>query len=392
MIRIFPNPVLPSVQGQKHQKSAVISGNNTYDRVFQAKLDKFEDLYREAKQNTLMELNQKDAQDDGGPVMMPGNDLVSKTSRGMLDTLNSHSRSEGFKFDPSLLNFAFDHLLKRYLDGSRSSISQHRAMKKYGSTQLLQSSVSNASQDSSSAVYEFDFSKYRLDNTAIKELQSSFDVHSIDIKRLVEHFLKEFPFMRIPLANIDVLEREKKINEYLYIYGEDKKRFNEKKYLEIQHQHQYSKSKFDLIDIELVRGILDKEEIVKIIGILLHIANWIIFRSMMVVPIDPTRRKQMFVLIMHHYHKIEEEVIQSVKKRLPGAEHKLWAQLVCPILIVAFKMVAEYFFLKKLPVFLKDTRAREETIRLLFSIIGEIFDPSGLNSSLLFWQTSVRSN
>lgn len=52
-------------------------------------------------------------------------------------------------------------------------------------------------------------------------------------------------------------------------------------------------------------------------------------------------------------------------------------------------MLCEYFYMKKFPLLFKDFKNLHETTRLLFSLINEIFDPSGLMSKLLFWQDLV---
>ena len=79
--------------------------------------------------------------------------------------------------------------------------------------------------------------------------------------------------MRIPIENIQKLIDEKKVGEYLDIYGEDKKRFSEKKYIEIQMAHQNSLRKFELLDIALLRNILSMEEMTRIQGLILHLSN-----------------------------------------------------------------------------------------------------------------------
>ena len=179
------------------------------------------------------------------------------------------------------------------------------------------------------------------------------------------------------------------VSEYLHIYGEDKKRFNEKKYIELQQAHSHATTKFELADIELLRSTLSSEEVIKIQGLLLHLTNWIVFRRMAMVPLDALKRKQMIVLIMNYFVKTENDVKQKIKKRLGIHDSKIWSRLVCPILIVSFKMITEYFYQKKCPNFFKDLRAKEEAFRLIFSLINEIFDPSDLNSKLLCWQESV---
>ena len=179
------------------------------------------------------------------------------------------------------------------------------------------------------------------------------------------------------------------VSEYLHIYGEDKKRFNEKTYIQIQESHSNSVTKFELGDIELSRMILSTTEVNRIQGLLLHLTNCVVFKRMSIIPVDTLKRKQMIVLIMNYFMKIETEVKSKMKKRNGSQDFKIWSRLICPILLVNFKMVCEYFYIKKCPVFFKDIKAKDEAFRLIFSLINEIFDPTGLNTSLIFWQDAV---
>lgn len=80
----------------------------------------------------------------------------------------------------------------------------------------------------------------------IRELQGSFEVSRDTIASMNNYFLREFPLMRVPISNLQELVEDKKVAEILHMYGEDKKRFNEKKYVEIQSVHKASKLKFDV--------------------------------------------------------------------------------------------------------------------------------------------------
>jgi hypothetical protein len=204
--------------------------------------------------------------------------------------------------------------------------------------------------------------------------------------------MSQFPFMRIPIVNIQKLAEEKKIAEYLVIYGEDKKRFSEKKYIEIQMNHSYSKNKFELLDIKLLRQILDSDQINKVQGLLLHLSNSMVFGKLALVQVEPLKNKQMLVLMMNYFTNLETEVRENVRKRghaASGPEMRLWSRLICPILLINLKMITEYFYLKKCPNFLKVEKTRNDTLRLIFSLIEEIFDPSALNSQVLFWHDVV---
>ena len=60
-------------------------------------------------------------------------------------------------------------------------------------------------------IFDFDVNNYRIEKQAAKELQASFEVSAEDIKRMNDYFLREFPFMRIPISNIKKLVDEKKV-------------------------------------------------------------------------------------------------------------------------------------------------------------------------------------
>lgn len=383
VINIYPNPhsvKTLAVVSHRHEK---VSKNAEVEKAFASKLAKFEELYEMAKANTGLEGGGKEAGDEPLPAQqdtpMPNtNPSQNQPGNGYLPTLKVES-----KFDPSLLDFNFDTLKQKYLEDGSLSSTQTKRLRRATSKGIY------SEKKDALSIYDFDFSQFRLDKPIIKELQASFDFNSADLRKVNDHFLREFPFMRIPIANIQKLIDEKKISEYLDTYGEDKKRFNEKKYIDIQMNHSYALAKFELLDIALMREILTSEEVTKIQGLLLHLSHWIIFGQMSLIPLDLIKRKQMLVMIMSYFSNIENEVKVRVKKRAGGQENRLWSKLVCPILIVNFKMMAEYFYLKKFPNFFKDTKAKSETMRLLFGLITEIFDPSGLNSKLLFWQDSV---
>jgi hypothetical protein len=253
-------------------------------------------------------------------------------------------------------------------------------------------SVRDTTAHSSSNIYAFDFSKYRLDKAVIRELQSAFDASPQDIQTVNAQFLKNFPFMRVPIVNINQLIADKKVSEYLDVYGDDKKRFSEKKYIEMQMNHANAKNKFELLDIKLLRSVISSTELNKIQGLLLHLTNCLIFDKLLLVKVDSMKRKQMVVLIMSYFSKLEQTVKDDVKKRghvASSSEIRLWSRLICPILIINLKMICEYFYCRKCPTFFKTQKTKEEALRLIFSLIGEIFDPSGLNGQVLFWQEKV---
>lgn len=285
------------------------------------------------------------------------------------------------RYDEKVLDYSFEAIKMKYL-------SQPAENKKKMSRSM---SVRDTKADSKQ-VYAFDFGRYRLDKKVIRELQSAFEVSSSDLQAANYHFLRDFPFMRIPITNIETLIAEKKVAEYLDVYGDDKKRFSEKKYVEMQMNHANAKNKFELLDIKLLRSVLNSPEVNKIQGLLLHFTNCMIFDKLQLIRLDNLKRKQTVVLIMNYFSSLENFTRESIKKRSGTAnmgELRLWSRLICPILIINFKMICEYFYNRKCPAFFKTDSVKNETLRLIFSLIRELFDPSGLNGQILFWQTSV---
>lgn len=133
-----------------------------------------------------------------------------KQARNILEQFLPSIKGD-LKIDLNLIDFSFDVIKLKYLSGANLNVSQNQSssvlsgLRKVTSTGLI-----NVSEGYS--VYDFDFNNYRLEKQVIKELQTSFEVHSDEIKKLNELFLREFPFMRIPIININKLAEEKKVS------------------------------------------------------------------------------------------------------------------------------------------------------------------------------------
>jgi hypothetical protein len=285
------------------------------------------------------------------------------------------------RYDEKVLDYTFEAIKAKYLNPPQEAIKK-----------IVRSKSVRDTNGGSRHVYAFDFSRYRLEKKVIRELQSAFEVTSQDIQAANNHFLKDFPFMRIPITNIDTLIAEKKVAEYLDVYGDDKKRFSEKKYIEMQMNHSNAKNKFELFDIKLLRTIIESPEVNKIHGLLLHFTNCMIFEKLQLIKMDNLKRKQMVVLIMNYFSSLEHLTRDNVKKRNITAnvsELRLWSRLICPVMIINFKMICEYFYSRKCPALFKNDGVKQETIRLIFALITEVFDPSGLNGQVLFWHHTV---
>jgi len=61
----------------------------------------------------------------------------------------------------------------------------------------------------------------------------------------------------------------------------------------------------------------------------------IVFGLVNPLPVDKLSRKQMVVLILQLWNDIQQKFVK-VKK--------LWLRLMCPILVINFRMTVEYFF------------------------------------------------
>lgn len=216
------------------------------------------------------------------------------------DNQNNESQEDGF-----VLNFDLQSIKEKYLNKLPPKKKTLRGARIINKQRVIQGGVNHQLNGSENNVYRFDFEKFSMTERALIDLQKPLDFKPNEIQQANLRFLKDFPFMHIPIINIREIIKEKKVQDALMVYKDDKKRYVEKDYIAIQMQHYKSSSKFHLVDIQNLINLISSPDVLKMTGIMIHLVYWTIFGHITPAQIDGIQRKQMLVLLLTFYRKQE---------------------------------------------------------------------------------------
>lgn len=110
-IKIYPNPMVAETEKEEENKVKQVKASEL-DRVFKVRLDKFEEMYQQAKKMTAYEAGKRENGEDmqGGGA---GQEALTTQSKTLLSILQTKGE---LKFDPSLLDFSFENLKRSYFE------------------------------------------------------------------------------------------------------------------------------------------------------------------------------------------------------------------------------------------------------------------------------------
>lgn len=161
-------------------------------------------------------------------------------------------------------------------------------------------------------IYQFEINKYEISQNIKECLQKPLTIMPKEIEHQNSLFLKSFPFVHIPIVKLEQMIQKKKIPEVQAYYRDEKKKYSDKEYINIQRQHAKSNSKFNLEDISGLISLIEGPEILKMTGILLHLTYWTMFGQICPAEIDPSQRKQMIVLLVNFFQQIKKTYSVSI--------------------------------------------------------------------------------
>jgi hypothetical protein len=116
------------------------------------------------------------------------------------------------------------------------------------------------------------------------------------------------------------------------------------------------------------------------VGLLCHLAYWVVFGKVNPIEIDNVAKKQMYMMI----NEIMEYFALRQAKKL-----KQWITLCQPMLILSFKMLAEFIFKDAYQYFFGEVAFSPQSpgsiaLAKIFFLIENIFDPNNLFSRMVF--------
>jgi hypothetical protein len=95
------------------------------------------------------------------------------------------------------------------------------------------------------------------------------------------------------------------------------------------------------------------------------------------LPVDKLSRKQMIVLILQLWNDIEQKSSKGTK---------IWLRLLCPVLIINFRMTVEYFFRNHFVLFFGDEKYSAQAFQRINLLITDIFDASEVAHHIVYWE------
>ena len=141
---------------------------------------------------------------------------------------------------------------------------------------------------------------------------------------------------------------------------------------------------YDVKDISDIQDMLQSEFMVKLLGILIHFAYWLVFGTNSTVQIDGIQKKQMFVAIYELSEKLQHSLTD-----------KLWYSLGMSMVILYSKMIIEYIF-KNTYLLIFDENDQQSSspgqvaMDKIYFLIERIFDPNNLYSRLTFLESDFK--
>lgn len=226
--------------------------------------------------------------------------------------------------------------------------------------------------------YIFPFNKNKLTSFILEELQSPFDVSLAEVSAYNQEFIDKFPFTYIPMYIYESALDNKKnfLNESQHSDDEEESKKGPNLKL-IQEAYVTVTDKFEAKEVQRLKELLASNEVIRISGLLCHFVYWIVFGLINPLPVDKLSRKQMVVQILQLWNDLQQKFPK---------EKKLWLRLMCPMLIICFRMTIEYFFRNHYVLFFNDDKYCLQAFQRINLLITDIFDASEMVNHIVYWE------
>ncbi|CAK91052.1 unnamed protein product (macronuclear) [Paramecium tetraurelia] len=221
-----------------------------------------------------------------------------------------------------------------------------------------------------SKIFQLPFIHIEIPAPLLKDVQRPPNIKPEDIEKVLKQIDKLFPKSIFPIkASAKSQEKQQQQQQQL-----NKEKVNddvETRYI-VFEKHQ----------VDNVFQLIQKGEMVKLIGLFIHLSYWLVFGVTLPIQIQTLTKKQMYIQMM--------EIIESFQSFYAP---KLWMHLVMPMILVSLKMATEYLYKNHYIIFFEKPRTEINTpgniaMDKIFHFADRLFDQNNLFCRFIFLESS----
>ncbi|CAD8194163.1 unnamed protein product [Paramecium octaurelia] len=221
-----------------------------------------------------------------------------------------------------------------------------------------------------SKIFQLPFIHIEIPAPLLKDVQRPPNIKPEDIEKVLKQIDKLFPKSIFPIkASAKSQEKQQQQQQQ-----SNKEKLNddmETRYI-VFEKHQ----------VENVFQLIQKGEMVKLIGLFIHLSYWLVFGVTLPIQIQTLTKKQMYIQMM--------EIIESFQSFYAP---KLWMHLVMPMILVSLKMSTEYLYKNHYIIFFEKPRTEINTpgniaMDKIFHFADRLFDQNNLFCRFIFLESS----
>ncbi|CAD8207060.1 unnamed protein product [Paramecium octaurelia] len=221
-----------------------------------------------------------------------------------------------------------------------------------------------------SKIFQLPFIHIEIPAPLLKDVQRPPNIKPEDIEKVLKQIDKLFPKSIFPIK-ASAKSQEKQQQQQQQINKEKVNDDVETRYIV-----------FEKYQVDNVFQLIQKSEMVKLIGLFLHLSYWLVFGVTLPIQIQTLTKKQMYIQMM--------EIIESFQSFYAP---KLWMHLVMPMILVSLKMATEYLYKNHYIIFFEKPRTEINTpgniaMDKIFHFADRLFDQNNLFCRFIFLESS----
>ncbi|CAD8120214.1 unnamed protein product [Paramecium sonneborni] len=219
-----------------------------------------------------------------------------------------------------------------------------------------------------SKIFQLPFIHIEIPAPLLKDVQRPPNMKPEDIEKVLKQIDKLFPKSIFPIkTNVEKQQQQQQQQQNKEKANDDV----ETRYIVFEKQQ-----------IENVFQQIQKNEMVKLIGLFIHLSYWLVFGVTLPIQIQTLTKKQMYIQMM--------EIIESFQSFYAP---KLWMHLVMPMILVSLKMATEYLYKNHYIIFFEKPRTEINTpgniaMDKIFHFADRLFDQNNLFCRFIFLESS----
>ncbi|CAD8109525.1 unnamed protein product [Paramecium primaurelia] len=223
-----------------------------------------------------------------------------------------------------------------------------------------------------SKIFQLPFIHIEIPAPLLKDVQRPPNIKPEDIEKVLKQIDKLFPKSIFPIkASAKSQEKQQQQQQQQQLSKEKVNDDVETRYI-VFEKHQ----------VDNVFQLIQKSEMVKLIGLFIHLSYWLVFGVTLPIQIQTLTKKQMYIQMM--------EIIESFQSFYAP---KLWMHLIMPMILVSLKMATEYIYKNHYIIFFEKPRTEINTpgniaMDKIFHFADRLFDQNNLFCRFIFLESS----